>query len=654
MHWELLLTDREKWQEKTVNRIRRKLTRDTDVLNSQNKSEKLVVVYGLPQIGKTTLILYMLGIAPQYQSEVYRIIRAEQKAGNSSTATATVYHQSTSDQFALRYTTPKEAEKEPCYYQSDDEFQQALQQVRARVEAGQESEDILNIYIPKCYFDEEAHQHHNINMVDLPGDGGRNAQEALHVKKLVARYMESASVSIIACEAQQMQRLNTLTIRGAANWQEYPNQYMLVLTKAYGKASVKAYFEQPRAERSISFAQHIENAYKEALEAVFLQKVTVPYFLMDIGASLLCLKQELKDPEDQKEIECLVQSNAEEIRNAIQARKGNTLKSIVQNLRDSSLGVVQKEINLLVDAIEECKQEDIRLGNEQADNQEKLHIFTEERQELQQAYDDYINIEELIQDYEDEYGRRMKICSKQCRRKILGEIEGVQPKADKKVKDASGALAQKILQIVEEYLADVMLQVKSTHRLLEQQEIEVQVNALRESLQEVLDECYRKGALFRKGKIKTREAYHDAIIEFLDDVDTKHLPKLIHGMLKKEKEVLEKEYWHYQGNKMLCEKMEQKNDEIKCKQRNIKTAIRKKEEALCMLEKSREKDKALLDDYLRYAKREFQKQQREIMKKVRASNIAAQQKVNLLILLGLIEKDYRRIAGMEQIDVETR
>ena len=72
MNWNLFLEDRKKWQNATVERIRNQLTYKASVVYNTNTSEKLVVIYGTPQIGKTTLILFLLGIDSKYQKRVYR------------------------------------------------------------------------------------------------------------------------------------------------------------------------------------------------------------------------------------------------------------------------------------------------------------------------------------------------------------------------------------------------------------------------------------------------------------------------------------------------------------------------------------------------------------------------------------------------------
>ena len=56
-----LIEDRETWQDNTVKEIRKRLLFKSKQVIKAGNGEKLVAIYGPPQIGKTTLILFLLG-----------------------------------------------------------------------------------------------------------------------------------------------------------------------------------------------------------------------------------------------------------------------------------------------------------------------------------------------------------------------------------------------------------------------------------------------------------------------------------------------------------------------------------------------------------------------------------------------------------------
>ena len=102
MTLEKYLDDRETWQNNTIEEIKKKVIYKPKSLKNSRVGEKLVAIYGPPQIGKTTLILCLIGIAPEFQKKVYNDIRAGVPRGNSSTSTAIIYHQIDADLYGVK------------------------------------------------------------------------------------------------------------------------------------------------------------------------------------------------------------------------------------------------------------------------------------------------------------------------------------------------------------------------------------------------------------------------------------------------------------------------------------------------------------------------------------------------------------------------
>lgn len=112
MTLEKYLDDRETWQNNTIEEIKKKVIYKPKSLKNSRVGEKLVAIYGPPQIGKTTLILCLIGIAPEFQKKVYNDIRAGVPRGNSSTSTAIIYHQIDADLYGVKYGESRIVEKE--------------------------------------------------------------------------------------------------------------------------------------------------------------------------------------------------------------------------------------------------------------------------------------------------------------------------------------------------------------------------------------------------------------------------------------------------------------------------------------------------------------------------------------------------------------
>lgn len=234
MTLEKYLDDRETWQNNTIEEIKKKVIYKPKSLKNSRVGEKLVAIYGPPQIGKTTLILCLIGIAPEFQKKVYNDIRAGVPRGNSSTSTAIIYHQIDADLYGVRY-----GESDGCIELcTDTELQEKIREVRMKVEVDSASKDILHIYIPQKYFSKKVINEAGLNIVDLPGDGSRNIKEKSHVDAMINKYMALATVNIIACKANEIQSLETLKLPINVDWKNLPHKYIVVITNSYGLGTI--------------------------------------------------------------------------------------------------------------------------------------------------------------------------------------------------------------------------------------------------------------------------------------------------------------------------------------------------------------------------------------------------------------------------------
>ena len=144
MRCEELFKERSLWQKNAFDRIKASLltARDNAFLQYDGMQESyLVVVYGPSQIGKTSLILKLIGIRDIgirddddcFQKVSQTLRTKEITRGNSSTSTAILYARSDTDQYALAVEEEPGKVSEKLFFSNEKELEAKLIEVRSRV-----------------------------------------------------------------------------------------------------------------------------------------------------------------------------------------------------------------------------------------------------------------------------------------------------------------------------------------------------------------------------------------------------------------------------------------------------------------------------------------------------------------------------------------
>src|SRR5690606_2308028 len=113
-----------------------------------------IAVYGQSQVGKTTLILKLIGIKEEHYEEISSVLRADIPKGKSVTPTSIIYLKSKDNYFYY-----KEGDKE-CRV-NKNELKEKLKDLRTRVEKNieinnlEELQSNVLIKIPLIYFEEK-------------------------------------------------------------------------------------------------------------------------------------------------------------------------------------------------------------------------------------------------------------------------------------------------------------------------------------------------------------------------------------------------------------------------------------------------------------------------------------------------------------------
>ena len=202
----------------------------------QRSPETMVVLFGPTQVGKTTLLLTLLGIAdgPAFDA-VQKVLRGSRQHGESSTATPMRYARSLDDLW--RWDRPDGPGL------SADQMQTELANIRRQVEDGSlQSTDPVSLYIPACYF-AESDPSVRVAILDLPGIAAANPRERALVERIAQHHVPAASLILLVSTANRLgvfepeklgQELEEL--RG---WVRCPIRYRLVITYAYSQDSVR-------------------------------------------------------------------------------------------------------------------------------------------------------------------------------------------------------------------------------------------------------------------------------------------------------------------------------------------------------------------------------------------------------------------------------
>ncbi|QCP47882.1 hypothetical protein FAZ95_00995 [Trinickia violacea] len=217
---------------------------DADLKADYNRSDQVtVVVYGSTQVGKTTLMLDMLGVDRAHAAEVSGVLRGGRTVGKSSTATAMRYRKSESDGWRIGKTGKDLAggEAEACFAA-----------LRAKVESGSdEVPDVVDVYIPRCFFSPAAITlAAEIRLLDLPGLNAANPNEANHVRRVARTYVPIADLIVLVGRADNLGFAHpaALQLPELQDWASHPKRFRVVCTYSFSSASFREWFaEQSRS-----------------------------------------------------------------------------------------------------------------------------------------------------------------------------------------------------------------------------------------------------------------------------------------------------------------------------------------------------------------------------------------------------------------------
>lgn len=630
MYLKKLLSQRDNWKIETVENIKKSLCLYDDETSMSkaelDKSEKLVVIYGLPQIGKTTLILNLLGIKKEFFSSVYDILRADVEYGTSSTSTAIIYRRSKNEQFGFAFKQNLTENIEMTYL-SDDDFKNELKQIRNKVESKQLQTSILYIAIPKHYYLETTKNYSNIDILDMPGVSSKNDKEKTHVDSLFKTYLAFSSLCIIACTAEQIQGLETVKLPNddGDKWHEFPSRYVVVTTKSYSKETIKKELLKGKKD----YFDYIHQIFKNELLKVFPQSKELEIYPLDVGDSFESLCNEI--PGIREKLEETREKFFEEIRKTVQTRRGNDLKNIIDNLIES-IDVSAKTIKTNIEKSIKEKNEEIEEFTKKLevleDNIKWINKKTkkneEKIEELKSIKNVTLDLAEIcsgcddISSYEEKTKEDFK--KRTLKKQFYGWIESL----NKKAIEAAREIDPNFMRFPEE-IENIL--IFPTSYVYEQKILHYKHspanranNKLEKCMEAVLSELM---------------VYCLKLEAFLEE---KLSAKNNHQRYEAEKKLQE------------CRKLE-KDFEQEIKKTgsgidSLKEQVSENETEKKDLDGKLKHDRNLLDNYRKTASKVFTKQRGEILKKINNPKLSVEKRLAYIFFLGICKSDYNKIMGV--------
>lgn len=629
MYIKKLLTQRDNWKFNTIENIKRSLFLYDDKISTSKakleKSEKLVVIYGLPQIGKTTLILNLLGIKKEFFSSVYDTLRADVEYGTSSTSTAIIYKRSENEQYGFAFKQNL-MENINITYLSEGDFKNKLKEFRNLVESKKMQTNILFIAIPKHYYSDSGIEHSNIDILDMPGVDSKNYKEKSHVDSLFKTYMALSSLCIIACTANQIQSIETLKLPNddEDRWSEIPSRYIVVTTKSYSQEIIKKELLKDKRD----YFDFIHQYYKDELRKVLNSSTELEIYPVDVGDSFKALCKEI--PCIKEKLEETREKFFEEIRKTVQTRRGNDLKNIIDNLNES--------IKVYAKKIEEENELKIEEINTDID---------EKNTEISKCKNNIKNFSGKIEKLKKEESQ--KIISLDLS-KICTGCDNISSYEEKTKEDFKKRTLKKRFN---SWIEDLKTETKN-------QALEIDINFVKfpDEIENILNKDIfpteyvyeqkirhyrhspanrRNGKLeeCKKNVLSALQNYCSKLEEFLKQKQSEQLKQ----QRRKTNEKLR--VYNY-----LKKSWEQKKEES---EKDLLKKQNQEKEKKCENEKLKEKrnhDEDLLKNYKKIAKDSFLEQKSKILSKINDSNLSVEKRLAYIIFLGICETDYKKIIGV--------
>lgn len=218
------------------------------LVSSSTAKNVNLALFGKTQVGKTTLILKLMGIEAKYFEEIADLLRCGSEIGYSATPTAMIYRISNGAFFNVFQFNKSSCSFEEIKDLKYTEIKEILVQIRHKVESNQyDNSSALIIEIPCKYFSIQE-DCIDLNIIDLPGLNSRSTHERDWTKELIKEFLPAANIVLVLDRGNQItgfldlfddEELNSIT-----NWKYFPEKYRVITTYSYSAESIRNLFKQ--------------------------------------------------------------------------------------------------------------------------------------------------------------------------------------------------------------------------------------------------------------------------------------------------------------------------------------------------------------------------------------------------------------------------
>lgn len=287
-YWQRLESRQSEWAFRAYDRLIKTLSSDVQdrIQLRESNAEPYVVIFGKTQVGKTTLLLDLMGIDLQQMATLSQVLRGGREAGKSATATAMEYRRSTDARWGLSVQSKK------CWFTSDDAMAQALAQLRQQMERGELVVDSpCIVHIPGRFFRIQTSGAPGVRILDLPGDNPANMQEQKHVNQMAKTYLPFADLVLLIGRGDDLSFLqpDVITLPGIEDWQAMPYRFRIVTTYSYSAQSVKELIRKDPAFDITQLRQRLIEQIERFNSLSDTAKDLNLYFPLEFGSSWLSM-----------------------------------------------------------------------------------------------------------------------------------------------------------------------------------------------------------------------------------------------------------------------------------------------------------------------------------------------------------------------------
>ncbi len=289
-YWQRLESRQSEWAFRAYDRLIKTLSPDVQerIQLRESDAEPYVVIFGKTQVGKTTLLLDLMGIDLQQMATLSQVLRGGREAGKSATATAMEYRRSPDARWGLV------VKSKTSWFTTDDAMAEALAQLRQQMERGELVVDSpCIVHIPGRFFRMQTAGVPGVRILDLPGDNPANAQEQKHVNQMAKAYLPFADLVLLIGRGDDLSFLqpDVITLPGIEDWQAMPYRFRIVTTYSYSAQSVKTLIRNDPAFDITQLRQRLIEQIERFNSLSDTAKDLNLYFPLEFGSSWLSMAE---------------------------------------------------------------------------------------------------------------------------------------------------------------------------------------------------------------------------------------------------------------------------------------------------------------------------------------------------------------------------